>query len=65
MRDASAKKSGQFSLNVTLHSGSCLLPIILEILLCFRLGQVVDMRLAFFQIEYDYLYCELSTIYAV
>ena len=48
--NASAKTSGQFSLNDSLRSGPCLLPITLDILLRFRLGQVVfvtDMRQAF------------------
>ena len=58
--DASAKTSGQYSLNETLHSGPCLLPIILEILLRFRLAQVAlisdDIRQAFLQIEIDKLH---------
>ena len=52
--NASAKTSGQFSLNDSLHCGPCLLPITLDILLRFRLGQVVfvtDMRQAFSQLE--------------
>ena len=57
--NASAKTSGQFSLNDSLHSGPCLLPITLDILLRFRLGQVVfvtDTRQAFSQIEIDSLH---------
>ena len=59
MYDASAKTSGQYSLNETLHSGPCLLPIILEILLRFCLGQVTlvaDVRQAFLQTEIDKLH---------
>ena len=60
MYDVSAKISGQYSLNETLHSGPCLLPIILEILLRFRLVQVAlisdDIRQAFLQIEIDKLH---------
>ena len=59
MYDASAKTSGQYSLNETLHSGPCLLPIILEILLRFRLGQVTlvaDICQAFLQIGNDKLH---------
>ena len=37
--DASVKTSGQFSLNDTLQSGPCLLPLFQGIL-CFLLGQV-------------------------
>ena len=48
--DTSAKTSGQFSLNVALHSGPCLLPIILKTLLRFCLGQVGDIRQAYLQI---------------
>ena len=43
-------------MNDTLHSRPCLLPIILEVLLRFRLGQVgwvTDIRQAFLQIEID------------
>ena len=57
--NASAKTSGQFSLNDSLHSGPCLLPITLDNLLRFRLGQVVfvtDMRQAFSQLEIDSLH---------
>ena len=57
--NASAKTSGQFSLNDSLHSGPCLLPVTLDILLRFRLGQVVfvtDMRQAFSQLEIDSLH---------
>ena len=57
--DASAKTSGQFTLNYTLRSRPCLLPIVLELLLRFRLGQVVlvtEIRHSFLQIEIDNLH---------
>ena len=57
--DASAKTSGQFTLNYKLHSGPCLLPIVLELLLRFRLGQVVlvtEIRHSLLQIQIDNLH---------
>ena len=46
-------------MNDTLHSGPCLLPIVLELLLRFRLGQVVlvtEIRHSLLQIQIDNLH---------
>ena len=52
--DASAKHDQQPSLNDILYSGPCLLPLLFEILLRFRIGTigvVADIKQAFLQIE--------------
>ena len=54
--DASAKLPGQPSLNDVLYSGPCLLPLVHDILLRFRLGEiaiVADIQQAFLQISID------------
>ena len=54
--DASAKTKDNISLNDCLYSGPCLLPLIFDILLRFRTGEVVlvaDIKKAFLNIEID------------
>ena len=54
--DASSKIGNNPSLNDCLHSGSCLLPLIFDILLRFRIGGVAlvaDIKQAFLNIEID------------
>ena len=54
--DASAKIGNNPSLNDCLHSGPWLLPVIFDILLRFRIGDVglvVDIKQAFLNIEID------------
>ena len=54
--DASAHLSNQPSLNDTLYAGPCLLPLLFDILIRFRIGKigiVADLRQAFLQIEID------------
>ena len=50
----SSKMKTQLSLNDVLHSGACLLPFLLEILLRIRIGKiglVADIKQAFLQIS--------------
>ena len=54
--DASSKTGNNPSLNDCLHSGPCLLPLIFDILLRFRIGDVAlvaDIKQAFLNIEID------------
>ena len=54
--DASSKTSNEPSLNQLLHSGPCLLPLLYDILLRFRLGKFAitsDIKQTFLQIELD------------
>ena len=54
--DASSKIANNPSLNDCLHSGPCLLPLIFDILLRFRIGDmalVADIKQAFLNIEID------------
>ena len=54
--DASSKTGNNPSLNDCLHSGPCLLPLIFDILLRFRIGGVAlvaDIKQAFLNIEID------------
>ena len=54
--DASSKTSNEPSLNQLLHSGPCLLPLLYDILLRFRLRKFAvtsDIKQAFLQIELD------------
>ena len=52
--DGSSKYKGELSINELLESGPCLLPLLYEILLRFRLGQIVitaDIKQAFLQMS--------------
>ena len=54
--DASAHLNNQPSLNDTLYAGPCLLPLLFDILIRFRIGKigiVADLQQAFLQIEID------------
>ena len=54
--DAASKIGNNPSLNDCLHSGPCLLPLIFDILLRFRIGDVAlvaDIKQAFLNIEID------------
>ena len=54
--DASSKIGNNPSLNDCLHSGPCLLPLIFDILLRFRIGDmalVADIKQAFLNTEID------------
>ena len=54
--DASSKVGNNPSLNDCLHSGHCLLPLIFDIFIRFRIGGVdlvEDMKQAFLNIELD------------
>ena len=54
--DTSSKIGNNFSLNDCLHSGPCILPLIFDILLRFRIGDVAlvaDIKQAFLNIEID------------
>ena len=52
--DGSSQYKGELSINELLESGPCLLPLLYEILLRFRLGQIVitaDIKQAFLQMS--------------
>ena len=54
--DAASKTGNNPSLNDCLHSGPCLLPLIFDILLRFRIRDLVlvaDIKQAFLKIEID------------
>ena len=61
--DASSKTSNEPSLNQLLHSGPCLLPLLYDILLRFRLGKFAitnDIKQAFLQIELNVMHCDFT-----
>ena len=54
--DASSKSKNEICLNDALHSGPCLLPLLYDIFLLFRMGKIgiaADIKQAFFQIFVD------------
>ena len=63
--DASSKTSNEPSLNQLLHSGPCLLPLLYDILLQFRLGKFAiksDIKQTFLQIELDVMHRDFTRV---
>ena len=61
--DASSKTNNEPFFNQLLHSGPCLLPLLYDILLRFRLGKFAitsDIKQAFLQIELDVMHRDFT-----